>query len=121
MQILVNVPQKSFFLCYVLATIAVKVIESMLRHKLETLPVDTPIFCNCLAQGGPEFPTVLTMITKLHAAGLFSVLTIATLTKAHFHLEYPEPRGNFVSANEPTFCGEYDRDLFVEDIRLFTL
>lgn len=35
-------PSKSFFLCYVLATIAVKVIESMLRHKLETLSCRHP-------------------------------------------------------------------------------
>ncbi|KAF5356337.1 hypothetical protein D9756_004258 [Leucocoprinus leucothites] len=41
----------------------------------------------------------------------YSILpALALLTgavNAHFHLNYPEPRGPFVGANEPNFCGGY--------------
>ncbi len=31
----------------------------------------------------------------------------AGVTRAHFRLLYPPPRGVFVSDNEPNFCGKY--------------
>lgn len=45
------------------------------------------------------------MLTKPIAA-LFTLLSLAFTATAHFHIEYPEPRGVFVSENEPNFCGE---------------
>ncbi|KAA1468597.1 hypothetical protein DENSPDRAFT_863694 [Dentipellis sp. KUC8613] len=38
-------------------------------------------------------------------AAVFSCL--ATAATAHFHLQYPPPRGPFVEDNEPTFCDNY--------------
>lgn len=39
----------------------------------------------------------------------YSILSVLALfsgaANAHFHLNYPEPRGPFVGANEPNFCG----------------
>ncbi|KAI0271514.1 hypothetical protein BC834DRAFT_966981 [Gloeopeniophorella convolvens] len=40
------------------------------------------------------------------AALLASVVATAN---AHFHLQYPAPRGVFVAANEPHFCDDYVR------------
>jgi hypothetical protein len=38
----------------------------------------------------------------------FALLTsVITVTNAHFQVAYPPPRGVFVAANEPNFCGGY--------------
>lgn len=36
-----------------------------------------------------------------------ALLAFVGLVSAHFHLEYPPPRGDFVEDNEPNFCGTY--------------
>ncbi|KII93444.1 hypothetical protein PLICRDRAFT_35650 [Plicaturopsis crispa FD-325 SS-3] len=33
---------------------------------------------------------------------------LAAVANAHFHLQYPAPRGNFVEDDEPTFCDGYN-------------
>ncbi|KDQ30567.1 hypothetical protein PLEOSDRAFT_1095975 [Pleurotus ostreatus PC15] len=42
---------------------------------------------------------------KLYALGL--IASFAGVANAHFRLLYPEPRGPFVSDQEPNFCGGY--------------
>ncbi|KAF4572702.1 Copper acquisition factor BIM1-like protein [Pleurotus pulmonarius] len=42
---------------------------------------------------------------KLYALAL--IASLAGVANAHFRLLYPEPRGQFVSDQEPNFCGGY--------------
>lgn len=50
----------------------------------------------------------------MHFTGVALLAGLVSAVSAHFHLEYPQPRGPWNMPNELTFCGEYKLPAFLD-------
>lgn len=55
----------------------------------------------------PLLSPALSSIPEMLVSTIAAIALFAASADAHFRLNYPEPRGAFVAANEVNFCGGY--------------